>query len=204
MPLKKGHSPEVVSSNIKEMVKAGHPQKQAIAAALSMKRKYKKMAHGGELHDVDHHDEKKPNVMMADGGVIREDYDEGLSSDNDEQAEVGLMEHDELGKVHEGEVASPEMEEHERILARKLYKQSERGEMFAHGGLVEEMDHDGALGTKPELDWIDDGDSELMSAEPAKAASLDHAQEGVPMGPGLPEDARKAIEERKKKRRYSI
>ena len=34
MPLKKGRSKKVVSGNIKEMMKAGHPQKQAIAAAM--------------------------------------------------------------------------------------------------------------------------------------------------------------------------
>jgi hypothetical protein len=34
MPLKEGSSRETVSSNIREMVDAGHPQKQAVAAAL--------------------------------------------------------------------------------------------------------------------------------------------------------------------------
>lgn len=34
MPLKEGSSREVVSKNIREMIKAGRPQKQAVAAAM--------------------------------------------------------------------------------------------------------------------------------------------------------------------------
>jgi hypothetical protein len=45
MPLKKGSSKKAISSNIKELVHTGRPQKQAIAIALSESRKHR--AFGG-------------------------------------------------------------------------------------------------------------------------------------------------------------
>jgi hypothetical protein len=40
-PLKKGTSDKVVSNNIREMRKAGYPQRQAVAAAMRQKRQRK-------------------------------------------------------------------------------------------------------------------------------------------------------------------
>lgn len=42
MPLREGKSKKVISKNISEMVHSGHPQKQAVAAALSSARVSKK------------------------------------------------------------------------------------------------------------------------------------------------------------------
>jgi hypothetical protein len=42
MPLKRGSSKKTISQNIREMVKAGHPRDQAIAAAMNRAGKKKR------------------------------------------------------------------------------------------------------------------------------------------------------------------
>jgi len=80
MPLIKSKSPEAFSKNIKAEIKAGKPQKQAVAIAYAVKRSAKK-ADGGDvtqdkklikkafsIHDKQQHENKKTNLSKLKRG----------------------------------------------------------------------------------------------------------------------------------------
>jgi len=80
MPLIKSKSKEAFSKNIKAEIKAGKPQKQAVAIAYSVKRSAKK-ADGGDvtqdkklikkafsIHDKQQHEGKKTNLSKLKHG----------------------------------------------------------------------------------------------------------------------------------------
>lgn len=195
MPLKKGHSQEVVSSNIKELVRSGRKPKQAIAVALSNARKYKHMAAGGMIDDDE--DEMGSMNVAGDMGAAGEAvYPEG-------QDQEGLSPNVMLAeKLAEGLQArkyvandnSVSYEADDMVAGKKMNK----------GGIVQ-PESDTMVGNKPELDWIDDGMGEPMSVQAkSKGAGgpMAHAPVGDPTGMGLSEEAKAAIARKKKSRMY--
>lgn len=227
MPLKKGHSKEVVGSNIREMVGAGHPVKQAVAASLAKARKYKNMKDGGWSEGED------------------ESADEII-----EDSEHTPFEEQHLGQQHPSEVANPETQDFHRkffdALTDSSLEDKEMGELeymadggatpnpspepadyqnmsiidrakaamqgidpytdkkkpgYAGGGLVQEEFDDEPLGNKPEPK--SDGTEEPMSSEPYKPDGLEHKKEGSPKrAMGINEETMNVINERKKNRRF--
>jgi hypothetical protein len=60
MPLLPGNDPNIISHNIGEMIKAGHPEDQAVAAAYSNARKHNE--HAAMTKDAhDHLTQSYPN-----------------------------------------------------------------------------------------------------------------------------------------------
>ena len=112
MPLRPGSSQKTVSHNIGEMVAAGHPQKQAVAAALSNARQHpKKMWSGG----------------YAEGGSAEPDGDE---ADNEQ-----LMNHCALEAMHaiENKDSAMFLESLHVLIADMLNKMSAEPEMSEEG-----------------------------------------------------------------------
>lgn len=69
MPLKPGKSKAVVSANIKEMMAAGHPQKQAVAASLRNARTSQSYGHS-PAQNVDAYDDRALGETPPKVGLV--------------------------------------------------------------------------------------------------------------------------------------
>lgn len=203
MPLKSGNSHEVVSSNIKELVRSGKKPTQAVAIALSNKRKFKKMAKGGLVNEdfdeagtpepVDSGDE---DSYMTDKPASVDETLSYRSMDTDDDDQRSIVELDRDGDYHPTEVANPMEQDEMRSFADALrrsagmenyaeggmiYKSNKKlakvpeADKFAEGGLVDVMDDmHASVGSKPEEDMSDSIEDENTDMMSSKSA-LDHS-----------------------------
>jgi hypothetical protein len=105
MPLKHGKSQKVVSGNIAEMIKAGHPRDQAIAAALSTARGAK--AGGGGLYAnihakrerIEHGSKERMRKVGSEGAPTAQAFKQSARTARAEGGQV-------VTKVHSGPIHS--------------------------------------------------------------------------------------------------
>ena len=71
MPLIKSKSPKAFQENIKAEIKAGKPQKQAVAIAYAVKRKAKKASGGRFENDNVESDKMSDYPRKAKGGKVK-------------------------------------------------------------------------------------------------------------------------------------
>lgn len=159
------------------MVRAGHPMKQAVAASLASKRKYKKMYKGGEVY-----------------------------SDIDDDAGVNETQHDiqAMGESRPNKVMNPDRQMDDRMLAEALMNQHEDGdeaEGYAMGGLVQ-PEEDEMNGNEPS-EAMESEVGEPMSELDGTPAELDHSVvDGYGIVPGISGEAQAELMKRKKMRRF--
>lgn len=228
MPLKKGKSREIIAENIREMIKAGHKPKQAIAASLAHARDDRQMmVDGGKVlgsiqqtFGKDEPEEKKQsggsstteqskaameNYQSDSAKAIRAKYggsnyaNGGLIGDEPKEYR-GMF--DLMAQGDQGDVASPKQQDMEKHLAH-LIQEDDDSMYMAMGGLVQDGPAgDEPFGNKPSEN-MDSPSEEPMSEEAGHVAQDGHKPiMGVPKSMALSEEALKALEEKKKKRRF--
>lgn len=114
MPLLPGKSQKTVSHNISEMVHAGHPQRQAVAAALNTARKaaeggavadHPKVFHGALKAPIPGRTDRLPIHVHSGSYVIPADIVSGLAEGNTEAGYAVIRK-----MIEEAQAKSPEPE----------------------------------------------------------------------------------------------
>jgi hypothetical protein len=87
MPLIKSGSKQAISTNISEMVHAGHPQRQAVAAALSTARRYGKKAYGGPIETKGGVEGAK-RFMSSLSNISSQGYEQRMKQQGEEASDI--------------------------------------------------------------------------------------------------------------------
>lgn len=232
-PMKKGFSKEVVSNNIREMMQAGHPRNQAIAASLASARKFKKMSKGGMAEDEYEEDngDAEPSVPgYADGGRVgsADEFDDNekpsvqfkgrgesrSAPKNTSMAEmdredpedyISSVEEERLeGTPRENEVENPAEQMEASMFAKALMRKREM-QMGPENYAMGGLVQSEHDGPEGNKpsEDMEDETEEPMSSMPGRGQGAEHRMEMEPSGAGLSSEAKEAIMRKKKMRRFT-
>lgn len=154
MPLFKGKSKADFSHNVKTEMEHGKSQPQSLAIAYSMKRKGKKMAHGGMLTDDNYQSEctadcnspcevheQESGFVEHEGNRVKSDAD-AMGEDNRKLNQHGEMEEGPTGaRMAEGGMMTDDgyqSEDDEMDMIGRIMNQ--RQKMYSKGGKVSNSD----------------------------------------------------------------
>jgi hypothetical protein len=174
-----------------------NPMMMKAVSDMAMKRKKKMMASGGMVEESEEGNEGSVNAGDTEGEAGDPVYPEG--SDKEGLSE-SVMAEQALAKG----LQERRMKANDNYNEYDPYPGKQAGKEMNKGGLVQ-SESGQPLGNKPDLGWVDDGSEEPMSELSGHVASLAHpVVQGVPGGPALSEEAKKALADKKMKRRFSI
>lgn len=196
--------------DMKEMMKSAHPRLQAVASAMAMKRKSKQMAmaKGGMIlpsEERDKGEQEIPDFMSPPGGKEASMAKMDEQPHDSYQRDLVSMQKQGNQQIAEAENPNEQMEDARFAAAVRKMSMSRppEGMMgyegYSMGGLVSPM-HTPEMGDKPSENMMD-GDED-MSRMPMKPSDHQEGQAVMPSGPGLSEEARKALAKKKQMRMY--
>lgn len=156
MPLKSGSSRETISSNIREMVESGHPQKQAVAAALRKSREDAMEKEDKKKDEEAPVKETKTTVKEPAGGEKEEKDPKAQLKAAEDELEALEREQE---QAEEGGARQNAIDDQKRVIRqlRNEMRETEHRERMGIADTVEQLERkqDGALLMKHISDSIE-------------------------------------------------
>lgn len=153
MPLEHGKSKKAFGHNVEAEMHAGKPLKQSLAIAYAVKKRGKKMAHGGMMTDDGYQSECDEHCNHPGEAHPKAEYMEPHEGDHKRPNHMAIEQDDKMLNQHGDDEIGPEGEHmaeggfigshqsmaHDEDMVGRIMKK--RQHMYSKGGMVSNDDH---------------------------------------------------------------